>query len=488
MTTTTVPSTPRPAEQVPYPVHVDAELDPQLSRGLWLVKWLLAIPHYLILVALWIAFAVVTVLAFVSIVVTGRYPRSLFDFNVGVMRWSWRVSFYSYSALGTDRYPPFTLADVPDYPAHLEVDYPEHLSRGLALVKWWLLAIPHYLIIALFAGGVGYGVRGADDSPLLSISLIGVLVLVAAVVLLVTGRYPLSVFDLVLGLNRWVLRVAGYVSLMTDRYPPFRLDQGGHEPATAGAVTDAPDDLQPRTTPPVEPVRPEADGWTAGRVVTLVVGSLVILGGLMVAGTGATLAVVDGDRRSSDGFLMTPTDRLATDGFAILSEDARVQTDDASDWLPDYVLGDVRLEAGSADGGDLFLGIARSEDAAAYLAGVRHDVVTGIEDSGPVYDAVAGNAPRSAPIDESIWVVSDVAAEPEVTWAVEDGSWTVVLMNPDGSARVAADLRVGAEVPGLQTLVGILLAAAALLLLLGAVLVAVPLRLASRTHTEGPRT
>ena len=480
MTTTARPSAPRPADQAPYPVHVDADLDPNLSRGLWLVKWLLAVPHYLVLVALWIAFAVVTVIAFVSIVVTGRYPRSLFDFNVGVMRWSWRVSFYSYSALGTDRYPPFTLADVPDYPAHLEVDYPEHLSRGLALVKWWLLAIPHYLIIALFVGGVGYGVRGADESPLLSISLVGVLVLVAAVVLLFTGRYPRSVFDLILGLNRWVLRVAGYVSLMTDRYPPFRLDQGGHEPPAADV---APDDSQPEGTPGPEPLRPRADGWTTGRVVTLVVGSLVVLAGLMVAGTGGTLAVIDSDRRSSDGFLMTPAERLATDGFAIVSADARVQTDDVSDWLPDYVLGDVRLEAGSPSGADLFLGIARSEDAAAYLAGVRHDVVTAVEDSGPVYEETTGGAPGSAPIDESIWVVSDVAAEPEITWAVEDGSWTVVLMNPDGSARVAADLRVGAEVPALQTLVGVLLAAAALLLLLGAVLVAVPVRLAARTKS-----
>jgi hypothetical protein len=399
------------------------------------------------------------------------------------MRWSWRVSVYSYSALGTDRYPPFTLADVPDYPAHLDVDYPEHLSRGLALVKWWLLAIPHYLVVALFVGGVGYGVRGADDSPLLTISLVGILVLVAAVVLLVTGRYPRSVFDLVLGLNRWVLRVAGYVSLMTDRYPPFRLDQGGHEPPAAGPAPSGPQPAGGRT---LEPVRRDADGWTVGRVVTLVLGSLVILAGLMVAGTGATLAVIDNDRRDSDGFMMTPSERLSTDGFAIASEDARVQTDDVSDWLPDYVLGDVRLKADSPSGQNLFLGIARAEDAAAYLAGVRHDVVTTIDDSGPVYERTAGQAPGAAPIDESIWVVSDVDAEPEVTWAVEDGSWTVVLMNPDGSAGVAADLRVGAEVPALETIVGILLAAAALLLLLGAVMVAVPVRLASRTTVSGP--
>jgi hypothetical protein len=222
MTTVTFPSG--------YPVHVDAELDPGLSRGLWLVKWLLAIPHYVVLAFLWLAFAVASVVAFFSILLTTHYPRALFNFNVGVMRWSWRVAYYAYGALGTDRYPPFTLADVADYPAHLDVDYPEHLSRGLLLVKWWLLAIPHYLIVGLFLGGLGYGIGGADEEPFLNVSLIGLLVLVAGAVLLFTGRYPRSIFDLVLGLNRWVLRVAGYVALMTDRYPPFSLDQGGHEP------------------------------------------------------------------------------------------------------------------------------------------------------------------------------------------------------------------------------------------------------------------
>lgn len=213
------------------PVTVTGRLDPDLSRWLWLVKWLLAIPHYVVLVFLWVAFLVVTVIAFFAVLFGGRYPRGLFDFNVGVLRWSWRVGFYSFSALGTDRYPPFTLGPA-DYPADLSVAYPEHLSRGLVLVKWWLLAIPHYAIITLFGSGwwMGWDDRYHAEGGL---GLIGVLVAIAALALLFVGRYPRGLFDLVVGLHRWTYRVVAYATLMTDDYPPFRLDQGPEEPAVA---------------------------------------------------------------------------------------------------------------------------------------------------------------------------------------------------------------------------------------------------------------
>jgi hypothetical protein len=229
-----------------YPLRLTGELSPQLSRGLWLVKWILAIPHFIVLFFLWIAFVVVSVATFFAILFTGHYPRKLFDFTVGVLRWSWRVGFYTYSALGTDEYPPFTLKDVPDYPAHLEVEYPESLSRGLVLVKWWLLALPHYLVVGLFASSAWVASTGHGSAWMFgSGGLIGLLVLFAGVVLLFTGRYPKSVYDFVLGMNRWVFRVAAYAALMTDVYPPFRLDMGGDEPPTG----TAPDTVPPMPAP-----------------------------------------------------------------------------------------------------------------------------------------------------------------------------------------------------------------------------------------------
>lgn len=197
-----------------FPLSFQAEVAETLSPALWLVKWFLLIPHLIVLGFLWMGFVCSWGLSLVAILFTGRYPRGLFEYNVGVLRWTWRVGFYGYQALGTDRYPPFTLR-AGGYPADLDIPYPEKLSRRLALVKWWLLAIPHYVIVGVLLGGIGLHWGG----------LVLILTLFAGVMLLFTSRYPVDLFKIIVGANRWSFRVLAYVALMTDRYPPFSLEE-----------------------------------------------------------------------------------------------------------------------------------------------------------------------------------------------------------------------------------------------------------------------
>jgi uncharacterized protein DUF4389 len=216
-----------------YPVRLEGHFQPGLSRWLWLLKWLLLIPHLIVLGFLWCAFVVLTVVAFVTQLRGGRYPRRIFDFNLGVLRWTWRVNFYGYGALGTDRYPPFTLGPAPDYPAHLEIDYPDDQVTGQQLLSAWLAGIPQYVIAGILGGGAG--IAWAAEHSLFT-GLIGILVLVAAILLAVDGEYPRGLFDYVIGLNRWVIRVVAYGAFMTTAYPPFVLEKGDREPTRETAL------------------------------------------------------------------------------------------------------------------------------------------------------------------------------------------------------------------------------------------------------------
>ncbi len=197
-----------------YSVTIRGDLKEPISRWLFLIKWLLVLPHILVLVLLGIGAVISVIISFFAILFTGKYPRGLFNYNVGVMRWSWRVGFYGCQALGTDKYPPFSLDKDDTYPADLDVSYPEKLANLMVLVKW-ILAIPHFLILAILQGGSGYGLRYGG--------LQSILVLFAAIVNLFTGKYPKGLFDLTMGINHWAYRVSGYALLMTDKYPPFRL-------------------------------------------------------------------------------------------------------------------------------------------------------------------------------------------------------------------------------------------------------------------------
>lgn len=498
-----------------YPVRVDASLDPRLSRWLWLVKWLLVVPHYVVLAFLWVAFVVVSVVAFFAILMTGRYPPSLFEFNVGVLRWSWRVAYYSYGALGTDHYPPFTLAEVPDYPAHLDVAYPAHLSRGLVLVKSWLLAVPHYLVVGVFAGGGLWAAWQTDRTAAAwgPGGLIGLLVLVAAVVLTVTGRYPETLFDLVLGLNRWVLRVAAYAALMTDSYPPFRLDMGGHDPgtvlvapsetpggagggstattppgsrpgvpSTAGTVTGAPTGWAAQGTG----AGTTAPGWTGGRIASLVIGCLagLVALGLLSAGGAATWLNIS--ERDAAGYVTSPEQTFATSTYALTSVEVDLGGSDVA--APADVLGTVRIRATAVDPSQrVFVGIGPRAKVDAYLAGVRHAVITGWRSTSAVRRTPIGGTSPVPPATAGIWSVSSSGlGTQQVTWRPSVGSWTVVVMNADASPGVSVRADAGATIPALRWIAVGLLVGGGLLLVGTMLLIVVPVRRASTRPPAGP--
>lgn len=466
-----------------YPVHVEASGPTELSRWLWLVKWLLVIPHGFVLAFLWATFVVLSMVAFVAILVTGAYPRALFDFNVGVLRWTWRVAYYSYGVLATDRYPPFALAEVEDYPAHLHIDYPERLSRGLALVKWWLLALPHYVVLAALLGVTVSWVNDVSNTrwEWRWGGLIRILVVVAAIILAVTGRYPRDLYDLLLGLNRWVIRVAAYVGLMTDVYPPFRLDMGeqdggpfspGAAPRPGGpAYADAvgPPSSSPRTAgPPAGP--PPGSGWTGGRVVVLVVGMLLALSGL--AGLAAGGAVGFAHVFLRDGpYLMAPAVDVSSPGYAVVVGGLPLDDEDPyQDW-PERVFGEVQVRVTSNDGTDVFVGIATAADAEAYLDGVFYSSSLGPGESVTEH---AGGAPAVPPAAAGIWLADAAGPGAQAVHATaREGTWVVVVMAPDATRDVDARVAVGATVPWLPWAAWVLIAFGLLFTVGGSVLVAV---------------
>lgn len=184
-----------------YPVTFDVEYPERLSRWLIFVKWLLALPHWIILGVLGVAAEVVTVIAWFAILFTGRYPQGLFDFVVGVYRWSYNASVYL--LLMRDDYPPFSMS-AGRYPLRYEVGYPERLSRWLIFLKW-LLVLPHVAVLYILSIVCWFTV------------------VVAWFAILFTGRYPRALFDFAVGFMRWGARVNVYVLLLRDEYPPFSL-------------------------------------------------------------------------------------------------------------------------------------------------------------------------------------------------------------------------------------------------------------------------
>ncbi len=183
-----------------YPARLEIDYPPQLSRLLIFVKWLLALPHYIALFFLGIGAYVVWIVSFFAVLITGRYPEGMFDYMVGVVRWAHRVG--AYISLVTDVYPPFSLADDPSYPVRVEVDYPQQIARWRPLVHW-LLVIP----AAFCAAAIALAAY--------------VCVFIAFFAILITGRFPEGMFNVVTIAFRWAVRTTIYNYWMTEPYPPF---------------------------------------------------------------------------------------------------------------------------------------------------------------------------------------------------------------------------------------------------------------------------
>jgi len=190
-----------PAED--YPVHLDIERQEEYSRFMPLIKWLLAIPHYIALLVLGIGALVVIIISFFAVLFTGRWPEGMFNYVVGVHRWAFRV--IAYTDLMVDPYPPFTLDDDPAYPVHFDIDYPEHVNRWRPLVHW-LLVIP-FAIVAYIVYYLGR-----------------IMVFLAFFTILFTKQYPDGMFNIVKVSLRWLARASAYENWMVTRYPPFVWD------------------------------------------------------------------------------------------------------------------------------------------------------------------------------------------------------------------------------------------------------------------------
>jgi len=186
-----------------YPIRLDVEYPERLSRWKIFVKWLLALPHLIIVYLLLLVAGVLEFIAFFAVLFTKKWPRGLFDFTVKIYRWTANVTAYSVLLL-RDEYPPFS-GEPGEYPVKFEVDYDDNLSRWMIFVKW-LLVIPHLIVLAFV------------------LIAATVVVFIAFFAILFTGRYPRGMFDFVVGSMQWYLRAQAYAFFfMTDRYPPFSL-------------------------------------------------------------------------------------------------------------------------------------------------------------------------------------------------------------------------------------------------------------------------
>jgi hypothetical protein len=201
---------------VSYPVTLDVQRPPQQSRLLnfplgigTFIREILLIPHLIILYFLGLAGSIVYLIATIAILFSGRYPRGLFNFYVGVTRWN--SNMYGYLVGVYDKYPAFSMEPQPGYPLTFNAEYPDTLSRllnfpFLGLFIKFILAIPH-LIVLVFLIFVAF-----------------VVLFIAQFAILFTGSFPAGMHGFMVGVGRWSTRVNAYLYALTDKYPPFSMN------------------------------------------------------------------------------------------------------------------------------------------------------------------------------------------------------------------------------------------------------------------------
>lgn len=332
--------------------------------------------------------------------------------------------------------------------------------------------------MAIFIGGIG-PVFGAEG-PLqwLIGGLVGVLVLAAGIVLAFTGRYPAPIYDVAVGMDRWALRVAAYAALMTDAYPPFRLDIGGSDPG---------DELAGPLVPPAPVPSSVPVGWTGPRVVAVVAGAVLTLSGAGLLAAGGAALWADRTART-DGMLTTSTWHHDTPARALITEHVGLPDLDLNWFGPDSLLGSVRVDLAAGDGSQRFVGIARTADVEAYLDGVAYATIQDLT-SDQDAELSPGDRVPADPDQVGIWVASTSGPTPrELTWDSSGGDWTIVIMRPDGSAGFDATVRAGAEIPVLPWIAGGALGVGGLVSVAGIVLLVLPVTRASRGASPTARS
>jgi hypothetical protein len=260
---------------------------------------------------------------------------------------------------------------------------------------------------------------------------------------------------------------------MTDQYPPFRLDQGGSDPAGV-AIDHSP----PPAPDPVPP--PRSKGWTGGRTSAVIAGSLAILLGLGTSAAGFGLLLLDGPLRSSDGYVLSPWEDFGTSTAAVVEADLDLPVEGPSWFYGPEQLGTLRIDVTSTGESPLFVGIAAHDDMMTFLGSTAYDEVADLGPQ-PVYSRSGGpDTDAAVPADAPWWVASAQGSGAlSLTWEAAEGDWAVVLMNADGTPGVEAEARAGATLPHVGAIGAAVLAAGLLLVLLGGIVVVSAVRAAS---------